>query len=65
MSLGFSEGFGLPFQSVWANDCNQFCVDTYNENFGQHCIAGDLTEILKDDQACIPSADVVIGGPPC
>ena len=33
MSLGFSEFFGQPFQSVWANDFNQYCVDTYNENF--------------------------------
>lgn len=65
MSLGFSEVFGQPFQSVWANDCNQFCVDTYNENFGQHCIGGDLAEILNDDQIRIPQADVVIGGPPC
>ncbi|WP_339135291.1 MAG: DNA cytosine methyltransferase [Candidatus Electrothrix sp. GW3-4] len=65
MSLGFSESFGQPFQSVWANDCNQFCVDTYNENFGPHCVAGDLAEILKDNQIRIPRADVVIGGPPC
>jgi DNA (cytosine-5)-methyltransferase 1 len=65
MSLGFSEVFGQPFQSVWANDFNQSCVDTYNENFGAHCIAGDLVEILKDNQISIPQADVVIGGPPC
>lgn len=65
LSLGFSESFGQPFQSVWANDCNQFCVDTYNENFGPHCIGGDLAEILNDDQIRIPQADIVIGGPPC
>lgn len=65
MSLGFSEVFGQPFQSVWANDYNQFCVDTYNENFGPHCIGGDLADILKDDQVRIPQADIVIGGPPC
>ncbi|MCI5208572.1 MAG: DNA cytosine methyltransferase, partial [Candidatus Electrothrix sp. ATG2] len=65
MSLGFSVVFGQPLQSVWANDCNQFCVDTYNENFGPHCFAGDLGEILKNDQIRIPQADVVIGGPPC
>jgi len=34
MSLGFSERFGQPFRSVWANDFNKFCVDTYNKNFG-------------------------------
>ena len=47
MSLGFSEVFGQPFQSVWANDFNQFCVDTYNENFGPHSVVGDIVEILE------------------
>ena len=65
MSLGFSEVFGQPFQSVWANDFNQYCVDTYNENFGPHSVAGDIIEILEKRQIEIPQADVVIGGPPC
>ena len=65
MSLGFSELFGQPFQSVWANDFNQYCVDTYNENFGQHSVSGDIVELLEQDQIKIPKADVVIGGPPC
>lgn len=65
LSLGFSEYFGQPFQSVWANDFNKYCVDTYNENFGQHCIQGDLVEILENRGIEIPQADVVIGGPPC
>lgn len=65
MSLGFSEVFGQPFQPVWANDINQFCVDTYNENFGSHSVAGDIVEILEQEKIEIPNADVVIGGPPC
>ena len=65
MSLGFSEVFGQPFQSVWANDFNQYCVDTYNENFGPHSVAGDIVEILEQRKIEIPIADVVIGGPPC
>ena len=65
MSLGFSEVFGQPFQSVWANDFNQFCGDTYNENFGHHCVVGDIVEILEQGKIEIPKADVVIGGPPC
>jgi len=65
MSLGFSEVFGQPFQPVWANDCNQFCIDTYNKNFGPHGIAGDIVEILEQSKIEIPKADVVIGGPPC
>ena len=65
MSLGFSEVFGQPFRPVWGNDFNRFCVDTYNENFGPHSVAGDIVEILENKQIEIPQADVVIGGPPC
>lgn len=65
MSLGFSKEFGHPFQSVWANDFNEFCVNTYNKNFGPHCVQGDIVEILENSGFQIPQADVVIGGPPC
>ncbi len=65
MSLGFTETCGHHFKPVWANDYNQFCVDTYNANFGDHCIAGDIVDILADPSTNIPKADVVIGGPPC
>ena len=65
MTLGFSEHFGQPFETVWGNDFNQYCVDTYNANFGNHCIGGDIIDILKDPKTEIPKADIVIGGPPC
>lgn len=65
MSLGFSEEFGHPFKSVWANDFNAFCVNTYNKNFGPHCVHGDIVDILENNSFKIPEADVVIGGPPC
>ena len=65
MTLGFSKRFGQPFKSVWANDFNKYCIETYNENFGPHSIHGDIVEILKNPKIEIPKADVVIGGPPC
>lgn len=65
MTLGFSERFGQPFKPVWANDFNQDCVITYNANFGDHSIAGDIVDILADPKTVVPKADVVIGGPPC
>ncbi len=65
MTLGFSKRFGHAFRSVWANDFNDFCVKTYNRNFGNHCIGGDIVSILNDPDITIPAADVVIGGPPC
>ena len=57
LSLGFSEMFENNFQSIWANDFNKYAADTYNENYGDHC--------LEDPSVEIPHADVVIGGPPC
>lgn len=65
LSLGFSDLFGHNFQSIWANDFNQYAADTYNANFGNHCITGDIVDILNNPKIAIPSADIVIGGPPC
>ena len=65
MTLGFTETFGHHFKPIWANDYNKYCVETYNENFGKHCIFGDIVDILSDSKTEIPQADVVIGGPPC
>ena len=65
MTLGFSKAFGHPFEPVWANDFNQYCVETYNANFGAHCVPGDIVNSLADPTTQIPQADVVIGGPPC
>ena len=65
MTLGFSERFGHAFDSVWANDFNDYCVETYSANFGEHCLSGDIVDILNDPSVTIPKADVVIGGPPC
>ncbi len=65
MTLGFTEKFGHGFIPVWANDFDHYCVETYNDNFGEHCLLGDINDILNDPEVSIPEADVVIGGPPC
>jgi DNA (cytosine-5)-methyltransferase 1 len=65
MTLGFSESFGHPFEPVWANDFNSDAALTYNANFGEHCLAADINDVLEESPDLIPSADVVIGGPPC
>ncbi len=64
MSLGFSDKFKNPFDHVWANDIDEICVRTYNNNFNKVCIQGDLIELLSSGIE-IPQTDVVIGGPPC
>ncbi|MDA8139036.1 MAG: DNA cytosine methyltransferase [Desulfobacteraceae bacterium] len=65
MTLGFSNHFKHSFQPVWANDFNRESVETYNANFGNHCLQGDINDILGNRKNHIPNADVVIGGPPC
>lgn len=65
LSLGFSKEFGHSFEPVWANDFNQCAVNTYNKNFGNHCVEGNILDLLDDPNTVIPAADVVIGGPPC
>jgi len=65
MTLGFTEEFGHPFEPVWANDIDEFAAATYNENFGEHCIAEDIVDLLASGRLRLPKADAVIGGPPC
>ncbi|HOX38614.1 MAG TPA: DNA cytosine methyltransferase [Candidatus Brocadiia bacterium] len=65
MTLGFTKLCGHCFEPVWANDNNRYAVETYNANFGGHCVGGDIIDILDDDGIEIPQADVCIGGPPC
>ncbi len=65
MTLGFSSRFGHAFEPVWAIDFERHCVETYKANFGDHCLCGDIVDILNDPSIVIPGADAVIGGPPC
>ncbi len=68
LTLGFTgvtQGTEPAFVPVWANDFNEDAARTYNVNFGEHCISGDIVDLLDDPATVIPEADVVIGGPPC
>ena len=53
------------FEPVFANDFNRWAVDTYNYNFGEHCVGGDINALLERKDHELPAADLVIGGPPC
>jgi DNA (cytosine-5)-methyltransferase 1 len=67
---GFTSGFVAAgrFQTVFANDWNDAAIETYRANFdqkGEHTFNGDIVHFLETRGAEIPSADVVVGGPPC
>lgn len=64
MTLGFVDPeYCGEFESILAVDNEPAAVETYKRRFGTHAVQGDIEEWLKT--ATIPSADVVIGGPPC
>ena len=64
-TLGFVQHFNSTIKPVWANDFNQAAAATYNANFDDHCVVGDIVDILENQSNIIPQADIVIGGPPC
>lgn len=65
MTLGFTDTrFGGGFNSVCALDNDAAATQTYAANFGDHAVCGDIEDWVRD-QTNVPSADVVIGGPPC
>lgn len=70
MDLGFVGSFEflgqkysrLPFDIISANDINEAACATYQNNLGNHIIAGDIWQAMNKMPT---SADVVIGGFPC
>src|SRR5262245_4138934 len=62
---GLTRGFGNTgrFRSVGAVENDFAAAATYAQNFGEnHVFFGGIDDWASDE---IPSADVVIGGPPC
>ena len=69
-SLGFeqvgsgSSGEKKAFEPVWANDSGEAAAETYRANFAAPCDSREITRVLEGKRS-FPSADVVVGGPPC
>jgi DNA (cytosine-5)-methyltransferase 1 len=58
---GFTEGFvQAGFMPIYAVENNKDAAKTYEANFGPHCYKDDIAKVKN-----FPSADVIIGGPPC
>lgn len=62
MTCGFVDASarGLRFDPIFAVELEAVLADIYRVNFGPHVQTGDIGQI-----PCFPTADVVIGGPPC
>ena len=64
MTLGFMQT--ARFRSILAVESDADAAETWQRNFGDHVVrSGDGAPALIEDVAEFPSADVVIGGPPC
>jgi DNA (cytosine-5)-methyltransferase 1 len=56
-TLGFVEAGLVP---VFAVEFDKAAAETYEANFGPHCLSTDINNV-----DVFPKADVIIGGPPC
>lgn len=64
LSTGFCHGeMSAHFESILAIDNDAAAIKTYNANFNSHGIQANIEEWIASNE--IPSADIVIGGPPC
>lgn len=60
---GLDKGFvDAGYDVVWANDFDKYAVQTYQANFGNHIVLGDINKIEITD---LPAFDMLIGGFPC
>lgn len=60
---GLDKGFiDSGYDVVWANDFDKYAVQTYQANFGNHVVLGDINEIQIEE---LPNFQVLIGGFPC
>jgi DNA (cytosine-5)-methyltransferase 1 len=59
LTLGFQRA---GFEPVLAVEREPDFARTYAENFGRHCVAAEIEQVVDGH---VPKADVVVGGPPC
>ena len=59
LDLGFKQA---GYDIIWANDILRDACETYKLNIGNHIVNEDITKVNLET---IPSADVIVGGPPC
>jgi DNA (cytosine-5)-methyltransferase 1 len=63
---GLDLGFHLAgYETVWANDFNEWAAKTYAHNFGEKIVCKDIELIDPAKDRKIPACDLILGGFPC
>ena len=53
------------YETVWANDNNEWAAKTFTHNFGDVMNCGDIEKIDPYTDKTIPDCDLILGGFPC
>lgn len=62
IDLGFERAKGVEFETVYANEFDEYAVKTYEENFNIKVDCRDINDVSADE---IPDFDVMLAGFPC
>ena len=62
LDLGFER---QGYQTVWANDINEWAVKTFRKNFGNIISQENIENIDPYTDTTIPDCDLILGGFPC
>jgi DNA (cytosine-5)-methyltransferase 1 len=60
--LGFQNATTRPIECVFSSEWNKYSVQTYQANYGQCLVHGDITQIDEQD---VPYHDILLAGFPC
>ncbi|MEI3605391.1 DNA cytosine methyltransferase [Pseudogracilibacillus sp. SE30717A] len=62
LDLGFHD---CGYETIWANDFNEWAVKSFKRNLGDCIIPDDITKIDPYIDTTIPDGDLILGGFPC
>lgn len=62
LDLGFHQ---QGYETVWANDIDEWAAATYNHNLGDVMVCKDIEKSNPYKDKSIPACDLIIGGFPC